>query len=286
MAVPSNRIPCAVLLCALAELACLGAVTGSYLRDVELIAPSPQVDFNTVYYYPSYVKGEDPVEEFNRRRLHVDTAMFMDDDVRPAKRKRKTFPTAIARRNPKLRAQAPNRVGVEPSDHERNYLKIRQSSGVPRYIRDDVEIFDIKQHAGKKITKATDRAKEPRSRRAPRTVAMETSEDPRRYEESDPQIFAYERSDSPEVIARTNPRRTEDGSEDSKYFQFVEVFGDGSHVASSRRGNDRHYVEQFERGSHDAGVFQKKVKWADKQGGFGEHYWDLNHIQATEPHDG
>ncbi|XP_058123336.1 uncharacterized protein LOC131294438 [Anopheles ziemanni] len=282
MAVTLSHLPGAVLLYALV----VPSVTGSYLRDVELIGPSPQADFNTVYYYPSYVKGEDPVEEFNRRRLHVDTAMFMDDDVRAAKRKRKTFPGAIARRNPKLRAPAPNRVG-QPSDHERNYLKIRQSSGGPRYVRDDVEIFDIKQHA-KRITKATDQAKEPRSRRTPRTVAMEASDDRRRYEESDPQIFAYERADSPEVIARTNARRTGEGSEDSKYFQDtfqlqkspLELeFG---HLFESNDG----WEERYERQDHRNHRHQGKVKWADKQGGFGEHYWDLNHIQAAEPHDG
>uniref|UniRef100_A0A182JAQ4 Uncharacterized protein n=2 Tax=Anopheles atroparvus TaxID=41427 RepID=A0A182JAQ4_ANOAO len=275
MVVPTSRINLVVLLTCC--WACLEVpVTGSYLRDVELIAPSPQVDFNTVYYYPSYVKGEDPVEEFNRRRLHVDTAMFMDEDAPAMKRKRKAF-RPPARHNPKLRA--PVRMGA---DHERNYLKIRQSSGVPRYIRDDVEIFDIEEN--NRINQKGNRSKQPGSRKT-RTVTMEQMDDPRRYEESDPQIFAYERADTPEGIVRANARRHE-GPEDSKYFQFAEVFGDGSHTASSRRGNDQHYVEQFERGSHDAGVFQKKVKWADKQGGFGEHYWDLNHIQPAEAHEG
>uniref|UniRef100_A0A182K7G1 Uncharacterized protein n=1 Tax=Anopheles christyi TaxID=43041 RepID=A0A182K7G1_9DIPT len=277
--------------------------TGSYLRDVELIGPSRQIEHNTVYYYPSYVKGQDPVEEYNRRRLHVDTGDFMEQETDQiekgeksrlhksqqqkahttdgdcclkVKRKRK-YARARAHQ-PKQHAPDPMRVVDAQTDHEFNYLKIRKvAAGVPRYVRDDVELFDI--------VKPENRVKEKRPpiRRRTRMVEKhDTTGERRRYEESDPQVFAYERSDV-EPIERANSNHP-GRPEDSQYFQYAEVFGDGSYAAGARRGNDQHYIEQLERGSHDIGVFQKKVKWADKKGGFGEHYWDLNHIQPSVSH--
>uniref|UniRef100_A0A182QEC6 Uncharacterized protein n=1 Tax=Anopheles farauti TaxID=69004 RepID=A0A182QEC6_9DIPT len=277
----------------------LGKCTaGSYLRDVELIAPSPQAELNTVYYYPSYVKGEDPVEEYNRRRLHVDTGDFMEpEETEPIEREAQSQRQqqaddgdgadccAKVKRKRKHRARPrgpprpdPVRVVDAQTDHEYNYLQIRQATGGPRYVRDDVEIFDIDRGRG---------GKKPRPIRRRRTrmttgsgAKTQVRNGPRRYEESDPQVFAYERSD-PDPIGRANSNRP-GATEDSQYFQFAEIFGDGSFAAGARRGNDQHYVEQLERGSHGVGVFQKKVKWADKKGGFGEHYWDLNHIQPSE----
>uniref|UniRef100_A0A182YPV8 Uncharacterized protein n=1 Tax=Anopheles stephensi TaxID=30069 RepID=A0A182YPV8_ANOST len=280
-------------------------VTGSYLRDVELIGPPSQAELNTVYYYPSYVKGEDPVEEYNRRRLHVDTADFMEyeedgqtadavqtsrsqpqkqqpaysqpddggDCCLKAKRKRKYRVSAT--RHPKQRATDPMRVVDAQTDHEYNYMKIRQAgTGAPRYVRDDVEVFDIER--GNRI-----KAKVPIRRRT-RTAHEPRADGQRRYEESDPQVFAYERSDDVIPSGRANGGRA-GSSQDDQYFQYAEIFGDGSFAAGARRGNDQHYLEQLERGSHGIGVFQKKVKWADKKGGFGEHYWDLNHIQPDHP---
>ncbi|XP_058828942.1 uncharacterized protein LOC131688602 [Topomyia yanbarensis] len=104
---------------------------------------------------------------------------------------------------------------------------------------------------------------------------QESMDYPRRYEESDPHVFSYEQGESGE---RTDNRRQNSLPEDTKYFQYLNFFGDGSYNAGSKRGNDRHYIEQHEQGSNNAGVFQKRVKWADKHGGFGEHYWDLNHV--------
>uniref|UniRef100_A0A182WCI0 Uncharacterized protein n=1 Tax=Anopheles minimus TaxID=112268 RepID=A0A182WCI0_9DIPT len=292
-----HGLPSCVVLYALFCVLPMGKyVAGSYLRDVELIGPS-QAELNTVYYYPSYVKGEDPVEEYNRRRLHVDTANFMeyeanhpngveqkrhneqqqahthpdecDDCCLKAKRKRKYHGRA---RHPKQHATDPMRVVDAQTDHEYNYMKIRQAgTGAPRYVRDDVEIFDIER-----VNRI--RAKRPIRRRT-RTANGNRTHQQRRYEESDPQIFAYERSDGmPSGRENTDRSGT---SQDNQYFQYAEIFGDGSFTAGARRGNDQHYLEQLERGSHDLGVFQKKVKWADKQGGFGEHYWDLNHIQPS-----
>lgn len=36
----------------------------------------------------------------------------------------------------------------------------------------------------------------------------------------------------------------------------------------------RNYFEEFEASRF---IFYFQVRWADKNGGFGEHYWDLNH---------
>ncbi|XP_050075302.1 uncharacterized protein LOC126562764 [Anopheles maculipalpis] len=253
-------------------------VTGSYLRDVELIGPPSQAELNTVYYYPSYVKGEDPVEEYNRRRLHVDTGNFMeyeetqpsgvgekkrsqqqkqhtqhdegngDDCCLKAKRKRKYHGKAT--RHQTHHAIDPMRVVDAQTDHEYNYMKIRQAgTGAPRYVRDDVEIFDIDR--GNRI-----KAKRPIRRRT-RTAHEPRADGQRRYEESDPQVFAYERSDAV-PSGRANDGQAET-SKDDQYFQYAEIFGDGSYAAGARRGNDQHYLEQLERGSHGIGVFQKKV---------------------------
>jgi hypothetical protein len=36
--------------------------------------------------------------------------------------------------------------------------------------------------------------------------------------------------------------------------------GNGEHRAGGRSGNDKHYIEQHERGNKKTGQFQKKVK--------------------------
>uniref|UniRef100_A0A182MAJ9 Secreted protein n=1 Tax=Anopheles culicifacies TaxID=139723 RepID=A0A182MAJ9_9DIPT len=236
-------------------------VTGSYLRDVELIGPS-QAELNTVYYYPSYVKGEDPVEEYNRRRLHVDTANFMEYEAnqkrhneqqqahtRPAgdeccmkvKRKRK-YDGRV--RHPKQHAIDPMRVVDAQTDHEYNYKKIRQAgrTGAPRYVRDDVEIFDIDR--GNRI-----KAKRPIRRRSRRAHETRTAKQPR-YEESDPQIFAYERSDVlPSGRENTDRAGT---TQDNQYFQDTFQYQKSplelefGHLFESNNG----WEERYERQDH------------------------------------
>ncbi|XP_035787840.1 uncharacterized protein LOC118464511 [Anopheles albimanus] len=272
---------------------------GSYLQDVELVAQTPRVrSFNTVYYYPSYVKGQDPVEEYNRRRLHVDTARFMEDDGGSSSSLMPPPPEAKKSRPPSQRSKLrkPNRLhaaagAARAEDHDYNYWKVRQSSGLPRYIKDDVELFEVDEHNRIKSRRKGMKQRRDRDRRtrmiAPERPEAPVTEAPRRYEQSDPQVFAYERPGSAEVsIERANQVQQPLAPWDSKYFQFFELFGDGSYVAGGRRGNDQHYVEQLERASQGAGVFQKKVKWADKNGGFGEHYWDLNHVGQQTDADG
>ncbi|KAJ6642296.1 hypothetical protein Bhyg_07243, partial [Pseudolycoriella hygida] len=43
------------------------------------------------------------------------------------------------------------------------------------------------------------------------------------------------------------------------------------------KGNQDHYIEQHELSVPKNGTFQKRVRWNDKRGGFGELYYDLNH---------
>ncbi|KAK3928419.1 tRNA modification GTPase MnmE [Frankliniella fusca] len=44
-----------------------------------------------------------------------------------------------------------------------------------------------------------------------------------------------------------------------------------------RRGNEHHFHERHEKGAPKHGHFTTKVRWGDKHGGYGEHYWDYNH---------
>ncbi|GBP09312.1 hypothetical protein EVAR_5750_1 [Eumeta japonica] len=49
-----------------------------------------------------------------------------------------------------------------------------------------------------------------------------------------------------------------------------------------RQGTERHFTERHERSRPTTGLFSAKVRWGDKQGGYGEHYWDLNHAGAGD----
>ncbi|XP_049297343.1 uncharacterized protein LOC125771112 isoform X3 [Anopheles funestus] len=281
MSLTHHVLPSCVILYGLVCVLPMGKyAAGSYLRDVELIGPSSQAELNTVYYYPSYVKGEDPVEEYNRRRLHVDTANFMEYETnRPngveqprhnqqrqayekpnetddecclkVKRKRKYHGQS---RYPKQHAIDPMRVVDAQTDHEQNYKKIRQTgAGVPRYVRDDVELFDIER--GNRI-----KAKRPIRRRTRTAHASRTNEQRPRYEESDPQIFAYERSDAiASGRADTDQPRT---SQDNQYFQDTFQFQKSplelefGHLFESNNG----WEERYERQDHQNHRHQGKIR--------------------------
>ncbi|KAI8428474.1 hypothetical protein MSG28_007282 [Choristoneura fumiferana] len=51
-----------------------------------------------------------------------------------------------------------------------------------------------------------------------------------------------------------------------------------------RQGSERHFTERHERARPSDGLFSAKVRWGDKKGGYGEHYWDLNHAGHTGDH--
>lgn len=42
--------------------------------------------------------------------------------------------------------------------------------------------------------------------------------------------------------------------------RYLSFLGNGAHRAGGRLGNDKHYIEQHERGNKNMGAFQKKVK--------------------------
>ncbi|XP_053674521.1 uncharacterized protein LOC128724824 [Anopheles nili] len=250
-----------------------GAV-GSFLRDVELIAPSPQAELNTVYYYPSYVKGEDPVEEYNRRRLHVDTAAYMEPEAERTTplRHPNAAEDCCLKRKRKYRAQVRQpkmRMIDAHSDHEFNYQKVRKDAGGPRYVRDDVEVFDIERESN--------RIKQ----RKPIRRRTRSADSPRRYEESDPQVFAYERTDGdandPATVRQDNVPQSNQYFQDTFQLQKSPLELEFGHLFESNDG----WEERYERQDHQNHRHQGKVKWADKKGGFGEHYWDLNHIQPN-----
>ncbi|KAI5645220.1 hypothetical protein NE865_02768 [Phthorimaea operculella] len=50
------------------------------------------------------------------------------------------------------------------------------------------------------------------------------------------------------------------------------------------KGSERHFTERHERSRPSEGLYSAKVRWGDKQGGYGEHYWDLNHAGHADKH--
>ncbi|XP_075970245.1 uncharacterized protein LOC142972818 isoform X2 [Anticarsia gemmatalis] len=70
----------------------------------------------------------------------------------------------------------------------------------------------------------------------------------------------------------------------AKFFQYrhfptTEEFNQGH-----RLGSERHFTERHERARPSEGLFSAKVRWGDKKGGYGEHYWDLNHAGNVGNH--
>ncbi|XP_065080636.1 uncharacterized protein LOC135703370 [Ochlerotatus camptorhynchus] len=262
-------------------------VSGDYPRDVELIEPVTEAAGTTtttmattttmtkkhrrgsynnafrhsVSYYPSYVKGEDPVEEYNRRRLHVDTSDYV-----------KSAELAFS--------DDERRKLLEESLHSIRLKYAKQSDGNENKKKDKMVTSGKSSKKSKKRRKVRDPIKR---RWSGESVGVANGSDlhalaamayPKRYEESDPDVFSYERS--------TDDNRREGGSlpKDTKYFQdtYCEQkspleleFG---HLYETHDG----WEERYERQDHKKHRHQGKVKWADKNGGFGEHYWDFNHV--------
>ncbi|XP_065173550.1 uncharacterized protein [Atheta coriaria] len=63
----------------------------------------------------------------------------------------------------------------------------------------------------------------------------------------------------------------------SKYFQYAHVPEKDHYEIGHKRGNEHHFIERHEKAHPHAGEFKTKVRWGDKHGGYGEHYWDYNH---------
>ncbi|KAK0075775.1 hypothetical protein PV325_006393 [Microctonus aethiopoides] len=41
--------------------------------------------------------------------------------------------------------------------------------------------------------------------------------------------------------------------------------------------NPKEWEQRYEHKNMEKGIYQGKVRWGDKNGNYGEHYWDLNH---------
>nr|XP_023015971.1 uncharacterized protein LOC111505405 isoform X2 [Leptinotarsa decemlineata] len=70
----------------------------------------------------------------------------------------------------------------------------------------------------------------------------------------------------------------------SKFFQYIHRPAKDHVDHGHKRGNEHHFIERHEKERPHAGEFKTKVRWGDKHGGYGEHYWDYNH--AGHGHDG
>ncbi|XP_045477592.1 uncharacterized protein LOC123682830 isoform X2 [Harmonia axyridis] len=71
----------------------------------------------------------------------------------------------------------------------------------------------------------------------------------------------------------------------SKYFQYIHAPSKDHVEHGHRRGTDHHFIERHEKAKPHDGEFKTKVRWGDKHGGYGEHYWDYNHA-GHDGHDG
>lgn len=193
-----------------AALLLTSGVNGGYPRDVELIEPvtgnlnrndpPPKVAASARgrHHYPSYVKGQDPVEEYNRRRLHVDTSRYLSGH--------REAPShwdghrQLEAEGRALRERYGRRSGVK-SDRLQRQKKVQHREGVDR---------------GRGV-KGRQKVKDPIKRRVGRRVQLDMDA-PRRYEESDPHVFSYERAE-PVVEGDEDSGRQASLPDDVKFFQ-------------------------------------------------------------------
>ncbi|XP_040575523.1 uncharacterized protein [Lepeophtheirus salmonis] len=72
------------------------------------------------------------------------------------------------------------------------------------------------------------------------------------------------------------PRPGEGGYDKDNYFQYINVPKEKVFEWGYRRGDDpNHFREEYLSQNHHS--FKAKVKWGDKYGGYGEHFYDYNH---------
>ncbi|CAG4936780.1 unnamed protein product [Colias eurytheme] len=71
----------------------------------------------------------------------------------------------------------------------------------------------------------------------------------------------------------------------AKFFQYRQMPTSEDFDQGHRLGSEDHFTERHERSRPSSGLFNAKVRWGDKKGGYGEHYWDLNHAGHTDDHD-
>ncbi|CAH1644128.1 unnamed protein product [Spodoptera littoralis] len=79
------------------------------------------------------------------------------------------------------------------------------------------------------------------------------------------------------VTVRTPPSNPSTIEAQAKFFQYRHLPKADEFDQGHRLGSERHFTERHERAKPSEGLFSAKVRWGDKKGGYGEHYWDLNH---------
>lgn len=188
-------------------------VSGDYPHDVELFEPAtvtttmatiiaPKrnrgVDafHQHVSHYPSYVKGEDPVEEYNRRRLHVDTSDYVKGAQTAAltdtEQKKLLEESLIA-----FRKKYAKRRG-DQGDKKKDKLKTVKKFKKRRKVKDTIKRSWLDDPVP--VINGND------------SVAFASMDVPKRYEESDPDVFPYEQSSNSNQRQSSLPMET-------KYFQ-------------------------------------------------------------------
>ncbi|XP_047986703.1 putative mediator of RNA polymerase II transcription subunit 26 isoform X2 [Leguminivora glycinivorella] len=86
------------------------------------------------------------------------------------------------------------------------------------------------------------------------------------------------------VSVRTPPKNPTTIEAQAKFFQYRHLPTHEDYEQGHRQGSERHFTERHERAKPSDGLFSAKVRWGDKHGGYGEHYWDLNHAGHAANH--
>ncbi|XP_037961661.2 uncharacterized protein LOC105382767 isoform X2 [Plutella xylostella] len=87
------------------------------------------------------------------------------------------------------------------------------------------------------------------------------------------------------VSAQNPPPGPKTVEAQAKFFQYMHAPTHEDYDQGHRQGSDRHFTERHERARPSTGLFSAKVRWGDKKGGYGEHYWDLNHAGHNNDND-
>ncbi|XP_062544247.1 uncharacterized protein LOC134211422 isoform X1 [Armigeres subalbatus] len=209
-------------------------------------------------HYPSYVKGEDPVEEYNRRRLHVDTSDYMNGAQTTLSETEKYF--LLDESLDSLRRKFAKRRNTNGEKKKNKFKTNKKSKKRRKMKKDPIKRTWSDDYLASVFNKSD-------------VDTMAPLDNPKRYEESDPAVFPYEQTSEENGKQATVPM-------DTKYFQ--DTYCEQKSPLELEFGHlfetqDR-WEERYERQDHKNNRHQGKVKWADKNGGFGEHYWDLNHV--------
>ncbi|XP_072941016.1 uncharacterized protein [Epargyreus clarus] len=86
------------------------------------------------------------------------------------------------------------------------------------------------------------------------------------------------------VTVRSPPSNPSTIEAQAKFFQYRHFPSAEDYDQGHRLGSDRHFTERHEHARPATGLFSAKVRWGDKKGGYGEHYWDLNHAGYAGDH--